>query len=78
MSKKGEIEYEDLRKLTDGFNDVDLRNVCTEAECLLLEPKGNLLFKKILWKFLEKLKKKNIWKDNNKCFIIFYNSIIYF
>jgi 26S proteasome regulatory subunit T4 len=31
MTKKGEIEYEALRKLTDGFNDIDLRNVSIEA-----------------------------------------------
>ena len=31
MTKKGEIEYESLGKITDGFNDADLRNVCTEA-----------------------------------------------
>ena len=31
MTKKGEIEYEALAKITDGFNGADLRNVCTEA-----------------------------------------------
>ena len=31
MTKKGEIEYEALGKITDGFNGADLRNVCTEA-----------------------------------------------
>ena len=31
MTKKGEIEYESLGKITDGFNGADLRNVCTEA-----------------------------------------------
>ena len=31
MTKKGEIEYEALRKLTDGFNDIDLRNMYIEA-----------------------------------------------
>ena len=31
MTKKGEIEFESLGKITDGFNGADLRNVCTEA-----------------------------------------------
>ena len=31
MTKKGEIEYESLAKITDEFNGADLRNVCTEA-----------------------------------------------
>ena len=31
MTKKGEIEYEALAKITDGSNGADLRNVCTEA-----------------------------------------------
>ena len=31
MTKKGEIEFEALGKITDGFNGADLRNVCTEA-----------------------------------------------
>ena len=31
VTKKGEIEYEALGKITDGFNGADLRNVCTEA-----------------------------------------------
>lgn len=31
ITKKGEIDYESIVKLTDGFNGADLRNVCTEA-----------------------------------------------
>jgi 26S proteasome regulatory subunit T4 len=31
MTKKGEIEFESLGKITDEFNGADLRNVCTEA-----------------------------------------------
>ena len=31
MTKKGEIEFEALGKITDEFNGADLRNVCTEA-----------------------------------------------
>eukprot|EP01053_Blabericola_migrator_P004943 Blabericola_migrator_1__4942@NODE_2577_length_2583_cov_141_400636_g1614_i0_p1_GENE_NODE_2577_length_2583_cov_141_400636_g1614_i0NODE_2577_length_2583_cov_141_400636_g1614_i0_p1_ORF_typecomplete_len397_score101_49AAA/PF00004_29/2_2e41Prot_ATP_ID_OB/PF16450_5/2_6e16Prot_ATP_ID_OB/PF16450_5/1_1e03AAA_lid_3/PF17862_1/1_8e14RuvB_N/PF05496_12/9_9e11AAA_2/PF07724_14/2_3e03AAA_2/PF07724_14/4_6e09AAA_5/PF07728_14/1_1e07Sigma54_activat/PF00158_26/1_8e06Prot_ATP_OB_N/PF17758_1/1e05AAA_22/PF13401_6/2_5e05Is len=31
MTKKGDIDFEALVKLTDNFNGADLRNVCTEA-----------------------------------------------
>ena len=31
MSKQGDIDYDAVVKLSDGFNGADLRNVCTEA-----------------------------------------------
>eukprot|EP01102_Stenamoeba_stenopodia_P012403 TRINITY_DN3918_c0_g1_i1.p1 TRINITY_DN3918_c0_g1~~TRINITY_DN3918_c0_g1_i1.p1 ORF type:complete len:390 (-),score=100.81 TRINITY_DN3918_c0_g1_i1:65-1234(-) len=31
MSKKGEVDFDAVVKLADGFNGADLRNVCTEA-----------------------------------------------
>jgi len=31
ITKHGELDYEAITKLTDGFNGADLRNVCTEA-----------------------------------------------
>jgi 26S proteasome regulatory subunit T4 len=31
MTKKGEVDFEAVSKLSDGFNGADLRNVCTEA-----------------------------------------------
>lgn len=31
MTKKGEIDFEAVVKLSDGFNGADLRNICTEA-----------------------------------------------
>jgi len=31
LAKKGDIDYEAVVKLSDGFNGADLRNVCTEA-----------------------------------------------
>ncbi|EOD04334.1 hypothetical protein EMIHUDRAFT_221105 [Emiliania huxleyi CCMP1516] len=31
ITKKGDIDYESVVKLADGFNAADLRNVCTEA-----------------------------------------------
>jgi len=31
MTKMGEVDYEAIAKLSDGFNGADLRNICTEA-----------------------------------------------
>jgi len=31
MAKRGDIDYEAIVKITDGFNGADMRNVCTEA-----------------------------------------------
>ncbi|RLN96494.1 hypothetical protein BBJ28_00000618 [Nothophytophthora sp. Chile5] len=31
ITKKGDIDYESIVKLTDGFNGADIRNVCTES-----------------------------------------------
>ncbi|MCJ8750462.1 hypothetical protein PDJAM_G00266860 [Pangasius djambal] len=31
ITKHGDIDYEAIVKLSDGFNGADLRNVCTEA-----------------------------------------------
>jgi 26S proteasome regulatory subunit T4 len=31
ITKRGEIDYDSVAKLADGFNGADLRNICTEA-----------------------------------------------
>jgi 26S proteasome regulatory subunit T4 len=31
LSKQGDIDYEAVVKLADGFNGADMRNICTEA-----------------------------------------------
>jgi len=31
ITKRGDIDYESVAKLADGFNGADLRNVCTEG-----------------------------------------------
>ena len=36
INKSGDIDYEAVVKLSDGFNGADLRNICTEGECVLL------------------------------------------
>ena len=36
ITKHGDIDYEAVCKLADGFNAADLRNVCTEAVSFFL------------------------------------------
>ena len=31
LAKRGEIDYDSIVKLSDGFNGADMRNICTEA-----------------------------------------------
>lgn len=37
MTKKGNIDYEAIAKLSDGFNGADLRNICTEAGMIAID-----------------------------------------
>ncbi|KAI9340027.1 P-loop containing nucleoside triphosphate hydrolase protein [Zopfochytrium polystomum] len=39
ITKSGEIDYEAIVKLSDGFNNADLRNVCTEAGMFAIRDK---------------------------------------
>lgn len=38
VNKSGDIDYEAIVKLSDGFNGADLRNVCTEVSRLSIFP----------------------------------------
>ena len=46
ITKHGDIDYEAIVKLSDGFNGADLRNVCTEAGLFAIRSLGF-----IHWKF---------------------------
>lgn len=41
MKKNGEIDFDTLSKITDGFNGADLRNVCTEAAMFAIREDRN-------------------------------------
>ena len=56
MTKKGEIEYEALGKLTDGFNGADLRNVCTEAGMFAIRDKREYVIQEDFMKAARKIK----------------------
>ena len=43
ITKHGEIDYEAVVKLSDGFNGADLRNVCTEAGLFAIRHVGSSL-----------------------------------
>ena len=42
ITKHGDIDYEAIVKLSDGFNGADLRNVCTEAGLFAIRSVFNL------------------------------------
>jgi 26S proteasome regulatory subunit T4 len=39
MSKKGDVDYDAVSRLCDGFNGADMRNVCTEAGIFAIRAK---------------------------------------
>jgi 26S proteasome regulatory subunit T4 len=56
MTKKGEIEFEALGKLTDGFNGADLRNVCTEAGMFAIREQREFVIQEDFMKAARKIK----------------------
>ena len=69
MTKKGEIEFESLAKITDGFNGADLRNVCTEAGMFAIREQREYTVQEDFMKAARKIKdaKKLEYKlDYNK------------
>ena len=71
MTKKGEIEYESLGKITDGFNGADLRNVCTEAGMFAIRAQRQYTIQEDFMQEQEKLRKlRNL---NQKWIIIKFN-----
>ncbi|KAK8791437.1 hypothetical protein WA538_000870 [Blastocystis sp. DL] len=55
MQKRGEIDYDSLSKLTDGFNGADLRNVCTEAAMFAIREERNYVENEDFMKAARKL-----------------------
>ena len=56
MTKKGEIEYEALGKITDDFNGADLRNVCTEAGMFAIRDQREYVLQEDFMKAARKIK----------------------
>nr|CAG4718764.1 unnamed protein product [Naegleria fowleri] len=55
MTKQGEIDYDAIVKLSDGFNGADLRNVCTEAGMFALRAKRDYVIQEDFMKAVRKM-----------------------
>ncbi|XP_039027062.1 26S proteasome regulatory subunit S10B homolog B-like [Hibiscus syriacus] len=65
MAKHGEINYEAVAKLSEGFNGADLRNVCTEAGLFALRAGRDYAIQDDFMKAVRKLmeaKKLELWE----------------
>lgn len=60
ITKHGEIDYEAVVKLSDGFNGADLRNVCTEAGMFAIRGERDYVIQEDFMKAVRKL------SDNKK------------
>eukprot|EP01100_Stratorugosa_tubuloviscum_P008949 TRINITY_DN374_c0_g2_i1.p1 TRINITY_DN374_c0_g2~~TRINITY_DN374_c0_g2_i1.p1 ORF type:complete len:404 (+),score=210.13 TRINITY_DN374_c0_g2_i1:46-1212(+) len=60
MNKKGEIDFEAVVKLSDGFNGADLRNVCTEAGLFAIRAERDHVIEEDFMKAVRKI------SDNKK------------
>eukprot|EP00999_Lentomonas_sp_LEN2_P002595 NODE_476_length_1459_cov_102.751502_g443_i0.p1 GENE.NODE_476_length_1459_cov_102.751502_g443_i0~~NODE_476_length_1459_cov_102.751502_g443_i0.p1 ORF type:complete len:394 (+),score=83.33 NODE_476_length_1459_cov_102.751502_g443_i0:157-1338(+) len=55
ITKHGEIDYEAIVKLSDGFNGADLRNVCTEAGMFAIRDERDFVTQEDFMKAVRKL-----------------------
>ncbi|CAG8672177.1 13893_t:CDS:2, partial [Racocetra persica] len=55
ITKHGEIDYEAIVKLSDGFNGADLRNVCTEAGMFAIREERDFVVQEDFMKAVRKL-----------------------
>jgi 26S proteasome regulatory subunit T4 len=55
ITKHGEIDYESIVKLAEGFNGADLRNVCTEAGMFAIRAERDYVIQEDFMKAVRKL-----------------------
>jgi 26S proteasome regulatory subunit T4 len=55
ITKRGDIDYESVCKLADGFNGADLRNVCTEAGLFAIRDDRDYVLEEDLMKAARKI-----------------------
>mmetsp|Transcript_28826 Transcript_28826/g.37887 ORF Transcript_28826/g.37887 Transcript_28826/m.37887 type:complete len:403 (-) Transcript_28826:130-1338(-) len=55
ITKRGEIDYESVVKLADGFNGADLRNVCTEAGLFAIRSERDYVLEEDFMKAVRKI-----------------------
>ncbi|KAF4698035.1 26S protease regulatory subunit 10B, partial [Perkinsus olseni] len=55
LAKHGDIDYDALAKLSDGFNGADLRNICTEAGMFAIRAERDYVIEEDFMKAVRKL-----------------------
>jgi 26S proteasome regulatory subunit T4 len=55
LAKKGEIDYEGVVKIAEGFNGADLRNVCTEAGLFAIRVERDYVIEEDFFKAVRKI-----------------------
>lgn len=55
LAKKGEIDYEGIIKIAEGFNGADLRNVCTEAGLFAIRAERDYVVEEDFFKAVRKI-----------------------
>jgi len=55
LAKKGEIDYEGVVKIAEGFNGADLRNVCTEAGLFAIRGERDYVIEEDFFKAVRKI-----------------------
>jgi len=55
IAKHGDIDYEAIVKLTDGFNGADMRNVCTEAGMFAIRAEREYVIEEDFFKAARKI-----------------------
>ena len=55
IAKHGDVDYEAIVKLADGFNGADLRNVCTEAGMFAIRVERNYVIEEDFMKAVRKI-----------------------
>jgi len=55
ITKHGDIDYEAIVKLSDGFNGADLRNVCTEAGMFAIREERDFVVQEDFMKAVRKV-----------------------
>ena len=55
VTKRGDVDYESVAKLADGFNGADLRNICTEAGLFAIREDRDYILEEDLMKAARKI-----------------------
>jgi 26S proteasome regulatory subunit T4 len=55
IAKKGDIDWESVVKLSDGFNGADLRNICTEAAIFAIRAERDYVIEEDFIKSVRKI-----------------------